>query len=62
MNIIDSYARLPIGLYQDIRALQEGATPYDDIDLRVKIMAMLTGQTEGMTFIHRVTAQPAASQ
>lgn len=46
MNIIDSYARLPIGLYQDIRALQEGDTPYDDIDLRVKIMAMLTGQTE----------------
>lgn len=43
--MIDSYAKLPLGLYLDIRALQEDGA-MDPVDLRVAIVAALTGKTE----------------
>lgn len=43
--MIDSYAKLPLGLYLDIRALQEDDA-MDLVDLRVAIVAALTGKTD----------------
>lgn len=43
--MIDSYAKLPLGLFLDIRALQEDEA-LDPIDLRVAVVAALTGKTE----------------
>lgn len=43
--MIDSYAKLPLGMYLEIRALQEDEA-IDATDLRVKVVALLTGRTE----------------
>lgn len=43
--MITSYNQLPLGLFLDIRALQEDGN-LDPIDLRVAVVAALTGKTE----------------
>lgn len=43
--MITSYSQLPLGLFLDIRALQEDEA-LDPIDLRVAVVAALTGKTE----------------
>lgn len=43
--MITSYSQLPLGLFLDIRALQEDES-LDPIDLRVAVVAALTGKTE----------------
>ncbi len=43
--MIDSYSKLPLGMYLDIRALQEDPA-IDETDLRVKVCALLAGKTE----------------
>lgn len=43
--MITSYSQLPLGLFLDIRALQEDES-IDPIDLRIAVVAALTGKTE----------------
>lgn len=43
-DVIDSYARLPIGLYLDI--VEVSRLDMDDLDKQVRILSMLAGTTE----------------
>ena len=45
MKIIDSYDKLPLGVYLDIMALVEDTTLEED-DRQLSIIALLTGETE----------------
>lgn len=45
MKIIDSYDKLPLGIYLDIMALVEDTTLEED-DRQLSIIALLTGETE----------------
>lgn len=42
--MIDSFDKLPLGLFLELRAIPED--PYDETDRMVKIVAILTGKTE----------------
>lgn len=46
MKIIDSYDKLPLGVYLDIMALVED-TDLEEDDRQLSIIALLTGETEG---------------